>query len=184
MQGSTCRYQVHPALPSERGISAAYAVGLPLPHIMCLSNHTSTSVVHHHYLDAIVYPCSSERLLFGRFASLPQSPPGLRSRRSGKRAEPRITSRYRMIALVILNRRTATPRRTHVRHQTISHFSDRRRRTVAITVSQPFLLPSSYSLSARAPAPSQACLYPLFSTRRVGKGERRNESFGVAALSS
>jgi integrase len=48
-------------------ISAAHAIGVPLPRIMALSGHSSSQVLIRHYLDASIAPCSSARELFGRF---------------------------------------------------------------------------------------------------------------------
>lgn len=49
------------------GMSAANAIGVPLPSIMRLSHHTCTQTVHRHYLDALLPACSAGRIFFQRF---------------------------------------------------------------------------------------------------------------------
>lgn len=51
----------------SRGISPAYATGLPLPVIMQLANHHTAEVVHWHYLDAWIPPSHAARFFFSRF---------------------------------------------------------------------------------------------------------------------
>jgi hypothetical protein len=49
------------------GITAAYAVGVPLERIMRLSNHASAAVAMRHYLDPLVPPTPAARVFFQRF---------------------------------------------------------------------------------------------------------------------
>ncbi|CDF41176.1 unnamed protein product [Chondrus crispus] len=55
-------------------MSAAYAVGLPLPLLMRLSNHTSQEVVLRHYVDTQCRRTPSARLFFERFLTSGASP--------------------------------------------------------------------------------------------------------------
>lgn len=48
------------------GISAAHAVKVPMPNIMSVSGHTSTTTVFKHYLDVSVRACEGARVLFSR----------------------------------------------------------------------------------------------------------------------
>jgi hypothetical protein len=52
------------------GITAAYAVGVPLERIMRLSNHASAAVVMRHYLDPLVPPTPAARVFFQRFVPI------------------------------------------------------------------------------------------------------------------
>jgi hypothetical protein len=55
------------------GITAAYAVGVPMERIMRVSNHASTAVVLRHYLDALVPPTPAARVFFDRFVPAARS---------------------------------------------------------------------------------------------------------------
>jgi hypothetical protein len=55
------------------GITAAYAVGVPLERIMRVSNHASTTVVLRHYLDPLVPPTPAARVFFHRFVPAARS---------------------------------------------------------------------------------------------------------------
>jgi hypothetical protein len=57
------------------GITAAYAVGVPLERIMRLSNHASLAVVMRHYLDPLVPPTPAARVFFQRFVPSSRSLP-------------------------------------------------------------------------------------------------------------
>jgi hypothetical protein len=48
-------------------ITAAYAVGMPVEGIMCLSNHASAAVAMRPHLDPLVPPTPAARVLFQRF---------------------------------------------------------------------------------------------------------------------
>ena len=65
------------------GMSAAYAVGVPIPVIMRLSHQSDAKVVQKHYLDALTRPCAAARLFFSRFTSLLRAAPGTQSRAVG-----------------------------------------------------------------------------------------------------
>jgi hypothetical protein len=58
------------------GITAAYAVGVPLERIMRVSNHASTAVVLRHYLDPLVPPTPAARVFFDRFVHAARALPG------------------------------------------------------------------------------------------------------------
>jgi hypothetical protein len=49
------------------GITAAYAVGVPLERIMRLSNHATAADVMRHYLGPLVPPTPAARVFFQRF---------------------------------------------------------------------------------------------------------------------
>jgi hypothetical protein len=55
------------------GITAAYAVGVPMERIMRVSNHASTAVVLRHYLDPLVPPTPAARVFFNRFVPAARS---------------------------------------------------------------------------------------------------------------
>jgi hypothetical protein len=57
------------------GITAAYAVGVPLERIMRLSNHASVAVVMRQYLDPLVTPTPAARVFFQRFVPFSRSLP-------------------------------------------------------------------------------------------------------------
>jgi hypothetical protein len=57
------------------GISAAYAVGVPMERIMRVSNHASTAVVLRHYLDPLMPPTPAARIFFNRFVPAPRALP-------------------------------------------------------------------------------------------------------------
>jgi hypothetical protein len=59
------------------GISAAYAVGVPMERIMRVRNQASTAVVLRHYLDPLMPPKPAARVFFGRFVPASRSLPGL-----------------------------------------------------------------------------------------------------------
>jgi hypothetical protein len=57
------------------GITAAYAVGVPMERIMRVSNHASTAVVLRHYLDPLVPPTPAARVFFHRLVPAPRGLP-------------------------------------------------------------------------------------------------------------
>ena len=61
------RTQVQSPLPRQRGISAAYAAGLPLELTMRLSNHSDNKFVFRHYLDPQTPASDEGRLFLGGF---------------------------------------------------------------------------------------------------------------------
>jgi hypothetical protein len=58
------------------GITAAYAVGVPMERIMRVSNHASAVVVLRHYLDPLVPQTPAARVFFDRFVPASRALPG------------------------------------------------------------------------------------------------------------
>jgi hypothetical protein len=82
------------------GITAAYAVGVPMERIMRVSNHASTAVVLRHYLDPLVPPTPAARVFFNRFVpasrslSMPVSPVAFSVGNTLASPEPTLRPRY------------------------------------------------------------------------------------------